>query len=59
MTYSNTKTQGPPLAKLMCDGTEDNPANGEQVSTCKLMESDANAAFMALKLSRADDWVWM
>lgn len=47
------------MAKLMCDGTEDNPANGEQVSTCKLMESDANAAFMALKLSRADDWVWM
>lgn len=47
------------MAKLTRTGAEDNLANGEQMSTCKLMESDANAAFMALKLSRADDWVWM
>ena len=59
MTYFSTKTQGPPLAKLSCTGTEETQANRERMNTCRPMESDTKAEFMVLKLSRADDWVWM
>ena len=45
-----------PVTEGTPEGTQ---ANGEHWSTCRPMESDVKVEFMALKLSRADDCVWM